>query len=239
MKRCYTYKSEALAHKKPGQKVCFRKGCGYYLTPTRPVKPTPVPPPHTDTIPPSIFTGKGIFTTSNTDTAVGYDAEWTAIQMDPEGDHGGTTLPGTICWWMARPTEDVLNVARHRLIPVIFQAESEPELQTALDLGRGGLNIPHALIGNPGAWKPESKDEAVRQGWDLILEWYWNNIPSYTAPNAEHYPLFRNVCFGTFASETVPGRRVSVTQYREVWKGPFSIWDTEGATGLDRVAYNA
>ena len=39
-------------------------------------------------------------------------------------------------------------------------------------------------------------------------------------------------------SETVPGRRVSVTEYRAVWGGPFSIWDTEGATGLDRVAYN-
>lgn len=238
-RRYYTRKRD-IPKLKPGQRIDFHKGRGYFVTPKRPAKPIPVPPEHEPDRPASLFSGQGVFTTSDSTTALGYKCDWLAIQMDPEGDHDVEAgMAGEICWWMARPTENVLAIARHRLVPFIGQAENEAELQVCLALGRGGLNIPHALIGNPGAWSPEGAQEAVEQGWDLILEWYWTNTPSYTSPDADQYPLFRNVCFGTFPSETVPGRRVSVEEYRSVWKGPFSIWDTESATGLDRIAYNA
>lgn len=243
-RRYYTYRKQ-VPKLKPGQRIDFHRGKGYFVVPKPPPKPIPVPPPstagepHTKGIPPSMFSGNGVFCTTNTDSAQGYNAAWTAIQVDAEGDPTVGDVPGTLCWWMARPTEERLSVARHRLIPFIGQAESQAQLEVCLALGRGGLNIPHALIGDPGTWTAEGKAEAVEQCWDLILEWYWVNTPSYTSPNADNYPLFRNVCFGTFQSETVPGRRVYVDEYRAVWHGPYSIWDTEGATGRDRVAFNA
>jgi hypothetical protein len=236
-RKFYTYKRD-VPKLKPGQRIDFLKGHGYFVVPTRPKKPIPIPPRKTPDVPLSMFSAPGVFCTSDTSTAHGYLADWVAVQVDPEGDPNVGNLPGIECWWMARPTEERLDVARHRLIPFIGQAENEAELQVCLDLGRGGLNIPHALVGNPGAWSPEGAKEAAEQGWDLILEWYWNNTPSYTSPNADNYPLFRNVCFGTFPSETVPGRRVYVDEYRAVWAGPYSIWDTENATGRDRAAYN-
>jgi len=237
--RYYTYKRD-VPKPKPGQKIDFRKGKGYFLTPVPPRKPEAVPPGHGPNLPPSMFSGRGVFTTSDTTTAFGYNCDWSAIQMDPEGDHEVEHgFPGRVRWWMARPTEVLAREAAKQGIPFIAQAESNKELLTALALGPDVKDIPHALIGNPQTWDTQARQEAVDQGWDLILEWYWNNTPSYTSPNADNYPLFRNVCFGTFNSETVPGRRVSVAQYREVWKGSFSIWDTENADGGDRIGFNA
>lgn len=240
--RYYTYKKDAKKRQKPGQKIDFRKGKGYYLTPTSGPRPAPIPPSHGPNLPASMFSGRGLFTTSDTTTAFGYHADWSAIQMDAEGDHEVEHgFPGQVCWWFSRPQDgmDKIEEARHKLIPIILEIESLAALERVLAIGRGGMNIPHAVIANNvDTWPAEGKAELAAQGWDLILEWYWNNIPSYVSPNAANYPLFRNVCFGTFNSETVPGRRVSVAEYRDVWKGPFSIWDTEGATGVDRVAYN-
>ncbi|HTK76738.1 MAG TPA: hypothetical protein VL371_15830 [Gemmataceae bacterium] len=202
-----------------------------------PPPPPPPKPPPTD----SLFSGKGVFTTSNAGTASGLQSAWVAIQKDPEGDGSPTfnNNPGRLCFWQARPTQAVADEANRKDVPYIGQAEAQPELEACLGLR---LTVPKAIIGNPTAWTQAGFDEAARQGWDLVLEWYWNAMPWQTQPDAHGYPLFRNVCFGTYdASGEHPGtgRRVSVAEYRAVWHGPFSCWPAETMTDADRIAYNA
>ena len=188
--------------------------------------------------PSSIWSGRGLFTTTSPASAAGLHADWTAIQVDPEGADG--PVPGRKVWWQSRPTAARMIEANKAGIPYIAEVESLAAFKTILALFRDNpITVPHAFIGLvERTWPADLRTEAVAQGWELILEWYWNNNPSYTAPNADGYPLFRNVCFGTFNSETVPGRRVSVPEYRAVWHGPFSCWDNEGMDTVDRAGYN-
>lgn len=208
-----------------------RAGATVHVLPTTPV-------PHPNPVP-SVFSGRGAFTTTSAESAAGLHAEWTAVQVDPEGNDG--PVPGRKMWWQARPTAEKMEEANAAGIPYIGQSENLAQLKVCLELfDHVPLHVPHALVGKVDhEWPSDLRAKAVAQGWDLILEWYWNNQPNYDAPNADDYPLFRNVCFGTFPSETVPGRRVYVDEYRAVWHGPFSVWDTESMETRDRTGYNA
>lgn len=215
-----------------------REGAHVVVRPTTAVviPPAPTPPPKPVPPPASMWSGRGAFTTTNVASAAGLHANWTAIQIDPEGDHS-ENVPGRLAWWCARPRAEYYEDANARNIPLIVQSENAGELNLALELFDGTpLHVPHALVGK--VLKGWNWQKAVAQGWDLLLEWYWTNEPNYTAPDADNYPLFRNVVFGTFPSETVPGRRVSVAESRAVWKGPFSVWDTEAMDDPDRASYN-
>jgi hypothetical protein len=214
---------------------------------TKPSPPPSQPPP----APPSVFAGKGLFTTHDADCVSGHPCDWVALQMDPEGDDNPqiTNNPARIMYWQARPTTDMVGNANRLGIPYIAQAESMPELEVAIGTQyRGGnqaplpLMVPKGLVGNPAAWTtPGASAEAARQGWDLILEWYWNAQPNYRSPNAGGYPRFVNVCFGTYdaASEQPDGRRVSVASYRAVWQGSFSCWPAEALEPGDWAVFDA
>lgn len=216
------------AYQRPGSRI--------QVLPSAVTPPPPPPPPH----PNSIWYGRGAFTTALPASAAGLHCDWTAMQADPEGDTSGS-VPGITAWWMARPTAAKMTQANKNGIPFIAQSENLPEFKLCLDLfDQAPLDVPHALVGKVDRdWPSDLRAKAVAQGWELLLEWYWNNQPDYTEPNADNYPLFRNVVFGTFDSETVPGRRVFVDQYRDVWHGSFSCWDTEGMVVRDRAAFNA
>ena len=199
------------------------------------VQPPPPPPPPVTT---SMWFGRGAFTTTTPASAAGLHCDWTAVQVDPEGVDG--PVPGKKVWWQARPTAARMAEANKAGIPYIGQSENLPEFKHCLDLfDQQPLHVPHALVGKVDhEWPIELRAKAVAQGWELLLEWYWVNEPAYVEPNADGYPLFRNVVFGTFDSETVPGRRVYVDEYRAVWHGSFSCWDTESMITRDRAAYN-
>jgi hypothetical protein len=240
--RYYTFRRQ-VPKLKPGQRVDFRRGHGYFIIPAphKIVLPKPpvVEPPHPVV---SLFSGDGLFCTTDTDSSHGWIADWTAAQIDPEGDSSIGDVPGRLCYWTARPTLDMYQRSNREGVPLIVQSESEPELLLAIELFRRcPLEPPHALVGKVvKEWLAgKAQTLAVAQNWDLVLEWYWTNEPAYVSPNADGYPLFRNVCYGTFASETVPGRRVYVDEQDAIWKGPRSVWDTESATGRDRLAFNA
>jgi hypothetical protein len=203
----------------------------------RPSAPAPIPPPHPNPAP-SVFSGRGAFTTTNPASAAGLHAQWTAIQVDPEGADG--PVPGQKMWWQSRPTLERMQEANAAGIPYIAEVESLAAFKTVLALfDANPIHVPHAFVGLVDhEWPADFRTKAVAQGWELLLEWYWVNNPTYDAPNADGYPLFRNVVFGTFDSETVPGRRVYVDEHRAVWHGPFSVWDTESMTERDRAGYN-
>ncbi len=206
--------------------------------PPPPVVPPPTPFPHNF----FAFAGKGIFTTSEPGAA-SHPCDWYAVQADPEGnvEHAATT--GRRCFWMARPTSAIVTVANHENFPFIAQAENQTELNVALALGPS-ITVPKALVGNPTSWTPAGFNAAVQQGWELILEWYWNAQPGYTSPDAANYPFFTNVCFGIY-SEGTPGgdgyvpQSKSVADYRAVWHGSFSVWKAEAMTAADWVAFAA
>jgi len=192
---------------------------------TNPPPPPPPPPPPSG----SVFAGRGLFTTTDPSSAVNKGATWRACQMDPEGMHGAGAY-----YWMARPTQEMADQANQLGIPFIAQAEAQTELDVALGLH---LTVPKALIGNPNSWSQVGFNEAAAQGWDLILEWYWNAQPGYTAPNARGYPRFVNVCFGIY-SEGTPGQpgyvpQIPLADYRAVWHGSFSCWKAEAMTAAD------
>lgn len=246
--RYYTYRRD-VPKLKPGQRVDFRRGHGYFViaAPTK-VKPPPVPPvkqhhPEHGSVATSMFSGDGVFCTTDTDSSRGWDAQWTAAQIDPEGDSTIGVVPGRLCYWTARPTLAIYQRSNDEKVPLIVQSENEAEFLLAMKLydEARGLREPHALIGKClKDWAGgRAQQIAAGNSFDLILEWYWTNEPSYTSPDADGYVLFRNVCYGTFASETVPGRRVYVDEQDAVWHGPRSVWDTESATGRDMIAFNA
>jgi len=234
--RYYTRRRE-IRKLRPGEKVDFRRGKGYFIVPAlKPIpKPTPTPIPAV-----SPFAGKGLFTTSDADSASGHPCDWIALQMDPEGDESPLIAnnPARLMYWQARPTADIVGVANAKGIPYIAQAESMPELEVALSCH---LTVPKALVGNPSAWTPAGFAEAERQGWDLILEWYWNAQPTYTQPNAGGYQRFVNVCFGIYdaSHEQANGTRVPLREYRNVWHGSFSCWCAEAMTDDDWQVFGA
>ncbi len=202
-----------------------------------PVPPPPAPSPH------NFFAGKGIFTTSEP-AAASHPCDWYAVQADPEGNAGVANTNGRRCFWMARPTLEMVTHANRNSIPFIAQAENLDELRVALALGPS-ITVPKALVGNPTSWTdPKAWADAVSQGWELILEWYWNAQPGYTQPDAANYPYFTNVCFGIY-SEGEPGgdgyvpQSKSVADYRAVWHGSFSVWKGEAMTPADWVAFEA
>lgn len=222
------------AYQKPGNRV--------HVLPTSAPAPPPPPPP----VPTSIWYGRGAFTTTSPETAAGLHCDWTAIQVDPEGKDGD--VPGRKVWWQSRPTAARMVEANAARIPYIAEVENLIALKTILTLfDENPITVPRAFVGLVDRdWPSDLRAKAVAQGWELLLEWYWNNNPSYTKPDAGDYPLFRNVVFGTFTAETAAGKahwpngRVYVDQYRDVWKGSFSIWDTEGAEyPRDQAAFNA
>jgi hypothetical protein len=199
--------------------------------------PAPAPPPG------SVFAGKGLFTTSDAGSASNHPCDWVAVQMDPEGNQGVIqNNPARLCYWQARPTQAVVDLANRRGIPYIGQAENDSELDRCLALGPS-IHVPKALVGNPSSWSDSSYQQALVQGWDLILEWYWNAQPNYTAPNADNYPRFVNVCFGIY-SEGDPGsegyvpQSKTVADYQKVWPGPYSCWKAEAMTDADWVEFN-
>ena len=227
-------KSESPAVQKRITAAYQKPGNAIRVLPSIPGPPPPPPPPATT----SMFFGRGMFTTKNPAASAGLHCDWTAVQVDPEGADGD--VPGRKAWWQSRPTAERMVEADKAGIPYIGEVESLPAFKTLLALfDANPIHVPHAIIGLVDqTWPADLRTKAVAQGWDLILEWYWNNNPAYATPNADNYPLFRNVCFGTFDSETVPGRRVYVDQYRDVWHGSFSCWDVEGMVQRDRAAYN-
>jgi hypothetical protein len=226
-------KSDSLTVQKRITSAYQTPGSHVQVLPT--IAPSPHPPPPG---PNSIWFGRGAFTTTLPASAAGLHCDWTAVQVDPEGVDG--PVPGLKAWWMARPTAARMAEANNAGIPFIAQSENLTEFKTCIDLfDQVPLHVPHALVGLVDhTWPSDLRTKAVAQGWELLLEWYWNNQPGYTTPNADNYPLFRNVVFGTFDSETVPGRRVYVDEYRDVWHGSFSCWDTEGMVVRDRAAFN-
>lgn len=190
--------------------------------------------------------GRGAFTTTNPASAAGLHCDWTAIQVDPEGVDG--PVPGRKVWWQSRPTAARMVDADKAGIPYIAEVESLDALRHILDLFEANpIHVPRAFVGKVAReWPSDLRSKAVAQGWELLLEWYWVNQPDYNEPNADDYPLFRNVVFGTFGAETAAGKaywpngRVYVDQYRAVWRGSFSCWDAEGMTDptRDRAAFN-
>ncbi len=199
--------------------------------------PTPPTPPA------SIFSGKGLFTTGNASSASGHPCAWVAIQMDPEGDHNPPQNPAQLCYWQARPTQQIVDQANAKRIPYIGQAESQPELERIIGTRyKGGgtqpleVTVPKAIVGNPTSWDEEGFDEAARQGYRLILEWYWNAMPWQTQPDARGYPHFVNVCFGIYdAASEHPGqgRQLPLSAYTAVWHGSYSVWTAEYMTPGD------
>jgi len=191
--------------------------------------PPPLPPPPPPPPGQSVFSGKGLFTTSDPGVALNRGASWVACQMDPEGAPMATGY-----YWMARPTQAIANQANSRNVPFIAQSENQAELDIALGLH---LTVPKALVGNPSSWSQAGFNTAAAQGWDLILEWYANAHPWETSPNAHNYPRFVNVCFGIY-SEGTPGTpsyvpQIPLSQYRAVWHGSFSCWKAEAMTAAD------
>lgn len=247
--RYYTYRKQ-VPKLKPGEHLDFRRGKGYFVVPAKPPPPPPPKPP--PPISSSVFVGKGAFSTSDPSTLSGLDCDWFALQMDPEGNESPlvTNNPGRLCYWQARPSDPIVRAANEKGVPFIAQAEKMSEIEVAIGTRyRGGdsaglaLSVPKALVGNPGSWTKAAFDEAVRQRWELILEWYWNAQPSYAIPDAAQYPYLRNVCFGIY-SEGVEGgdgyvpQSKSVADYRAVWAGSFSVWKSEAMTAADRAAFN-
>jgi hypothetical protein len=235
--RFYTRKRD-VPTLKPGQYLDYRERRGYFVATKAKPQHDPTPPPAQ--VVPRVFAGKGVFTTSNASSANGLQADWVALQMDPEGDEAPVihNNPGRIMYWQARPTHTIVAAANAKSIPYIAQAESQAELDVALQLD---LKVPKALVGNPSSWTAAGMAEAERQGWALILEWYWQEQPSYSSPDAGGYRQLESVCFGVYPAESGPqkGRRVSVAEYRAVWKGSFSCWPAEAMTPADRAAFNA
>lgn len=227
-------KSDSLAVQKRVTAAYQKPGSHVQVLPTVPSPPPPPPPPP----PSSIWYGRGIFTTTSPASAAGLHADWSAVQVDPEGKDGD--VPGRKVWWQSRPTAARMVEANKAGIPYIAEVESLAAFKAILTLfDEHPIHVPHAFVGLVShEWPSDLRTKAVAQGWELLLEWYWNNQPSYNSPNADGYPLFRNVVFGTFDSETVPGRRVFVDQYRDVWHGSFSCWDGEGMVQRDRVGFN-
>lgn len=228
-------KSDSAAVQKRVTAAYQKPGVHVQVLPTvPPTPPPPTPPPPVS----SIWSGRGAFTTTTPSSAAGLHCDWTAVQVDPEGADG--PVPGKKVWWQSRPTAARMAQANLAGIPYIAEVESLAALKTIVQLfDENPMHVPHAFVGKVDhEWPSDLRAKAVAQGWDLLLEWYWNNEPSYTEPNADGYPLFRNVVFGTFDSETVPGRRVYVDEYRAVWHGSFSCWDGEGMVTRDRTAFN-
>jgi hypothetical protein len=166
------------------------------------------------------------------------------VQADPEGGsaEGGVTVTTleklkaaglTVYAWEARPKRGYAAVTAFGAKGYIGQAESDEQAQACLALP--AMGCPKAVIGNPGSWSQASFNALAANGWDLILEWYWNAQPSYTAPNAHGYPRFSNVCFGVYdaSAEQADGRRVSLAQYKQVWHGSYSCYLAETMTEDD------
>lgn len=241
MPKFYTRKKDVPL--KPGQTLAFTKGRGYYARTPKPPAPKPNPQPAPPPVSPSVFAGKGLFTTSDAGSASNHPCDWIALQMDPEGDEAPiiNNNPARIMYWQARPTEDIIEAANRKGVPYIAQAENMDELKVALNLR---LSVPKALVANPSSWTKDAAEEVAAQGWDLILEWYWNAQPSYTAPNAK-WPFIRlaSVCFGIY-SEGDPGTdsyvaQIPLSDYLAVWHGPFSIWKAEAMAERDWSLFDA
>ena len=198
------------------------------------VPPPPPPPPSQ-----SVFAGKGLFSTTEPQTMANRGADWVAVQADPEGNPHYTGIERK-CVWMARPTQAQADACNLAGTPFIAQAENASEMDVALGLH---LTVPKALVGNPSSWSSAQFNKATADGWDLILEWYWNAQPYYTQPDAHNYPRFVNVAFGIY-SEGVPGTPSYVpykplSEYRAVWHGSFSCWKAEAMTAADWAVFRA
>lgn len=229
MTRFYTYKKQVPL--KPGEKIGYQRGRGYYVIPVPPAYASP-------------FSGRGVFTTSEPQVVNGHACDWQAAQADPEGNLSWAFIgPRQKMMWMARPDGDGVTRANMAHMPFIGQAESQKELDVCLALGPH-IQVPKALVGNAGAWTDEGRAKALAQGWDLIQEWYWNAHPWEQSPDAHNYPRFVNVCFGIY-SEGEPGgqgyvpQSKSVADYRAVWRGSFSVWRGEAMTEQDWQAFGA
>jgi hypothetical protein len=163
-----------------------------------------------------------------------------AVQADPEGGATASALLALraagfkLFAWEARPTRGREAVVAFGADGYIGQAESEDQALACLALPP--MDCPKAVIGNPLAWTKPTFDRLAAEGWDLILEWYWNAHPWESAPNAGGYPRFANVCFGLYdASGEHPGvgRRVGLDAYLAVWRGSWSGYLAETMTVED------
>ena len=206
--------------------------------------PAPAPTPPPQPAPPaqgSVFSGKGAFTTSEPAAMNGLKLDWAALQADPEGNVEGYTGSAQKCYWQARATQTVVDMARLHGVPYIGQAENQAELDKCLALNTDGL-VAKALVGNAGSWTSEGAEKALAQGWDYISEWYMNAHPWEHEPTGHNYPRFVNVCFGIY-SEGEPGgqgyvAQIPLSDYLAVWHGSYSVWKAEALTPADRALIN-
>jgi hypothetical protein len=180
----------------------------------------------------SPFNGIGVFTAYDNHAAIGLNADWAAIQLDPEG--GGAESIGSlkadgykhVGGWQARADLDGVLTARTKGLDFyIGQAESEQEYENCLSLGKLA-GLPHALIGNVGEWWDGERVAAL--GWELILEAYDNKQPGlYTRLDSKGYPV-ASYCYGTYDATTerlgkdirdaTPGEIAA-----ELARGPFRV----------------
>jgi len=171
---------------KPGERIDFRKGKGYFVVPapTAP-KSAPVQPPA------SPFAGVGLFTAWDPRAALQFKgpADWVAVQGDPES--GSSTEVVTdllhadfnVYLWEARAKNPQWQ-------PYIGQAESQPELEACLALSPR-LVGPKAIVGNPSAWTADGLNRVRAQAWELLIEWYQTDQPGLTFAKLDSrgYPI--------------------------------------------------
>ncbi len=228
----YTYKKQVPL--KPGERLGYQRGKGYYVIPA----PKPVPPVVPRVASP--FAGKGLFCTSEPGVVEGHPCDWVALQADPEGNLVPPKTSARIMWWQARADQGCADACNLSSRPYIGQAENQAELDKCLALH---LTVPKALVGNAGSWTAVGREEAAQDGWDLIQEWYKNAHPWEASPDAANYKRFVNVCYGIY-SEGEPGgqgyvQQIPLSDYRAVWHGSFSVWKAEAMTPADWAVFAA
>lgn len=199
--------------------------------------------------PRSAFSGIGVFTAWEPTAANGLKCDWIAVQLDEESGANLDTvkaLKGThvVHGWEARPSEAGVWLANEwGCAGYIGQAETQEQIDACLALDTSKFEHT-ALVGNPSAWTRDAFNRAALQGWELLLEWYWNAQPSYKAPNASFYPHFTSVVFGSYnaakerlgkelseatrgeiAAEEAKGPfYVPLSAYRAVWQGNYAVY---------------
>ncbi len=208
---------------------------------TKPPVPVPPPPP----VPPpagSVFGGIGVLTAWDNHAAIGLKADWVAIQLDPEGG-GGESVASLkknggfkyVFGWQARA--DLAGVQKARTLGLdgyIGQAESEPELQACLELGVL-VGLPQAIVGNVTGWSATGQVAALKQRWDLLLEWYQVEQPqlSFDKLDSRGYPV----------TSFVPGIYHDYTLRSALDQMPagtsFAPYLAETMSTADRAVFNA
>lgn len=203
---------------------------------TRPRTAPPPPPPAR----PSLLAGKGLFTTWDAEAAVDLDADWVALQADPEGGpiDAEEFAPANVLAWEARALRGWDAVRELGGIGYIGQAENPDEFRACMALG--SIAGPHWLVGKPDGWGStdeeiaEAMAEAHARDWGLLIEWYWNTQPELVhGPDSRGYPV-DSCLFGSWA---VNGVYVAIPDYRAVWHGPFGCYAAETMSIADRRAF--